>query len=70
MCLAMGILWGGSFAMGLGIVVGLIGIVLIAVNYPLYQKFLAVVADDTVAETRDKIMILNVISLWLYIVKH
>lgn len=41
MCLAMGILWRGSFAMGLGIVVGLIGIVLIAVNYPLYQKFLA-----------------------------
>lgn len=41
MCLAMGILWGGSFAMGLGIVVGLIGIVLIAVNYPLYQKLLA-----------------------------
>lgn len=41
MCLAMGILWGGSFAMGLGIVVGLIGIVLIAVNYPLCQKLLA-----------------------------
>ena len=41
MCLAMGILWGGSFAMGLGIVVDLIGIVLIAVNYPPYQKFLA-----------------------------
>ena len=37
MCLAMGILWGGSFALGLGIVVGLIGFVLLAVYYPLYQ---------------------------------
>ena len=41
MCLAMGILLVGSFAMGLGIVAGFISIVLIAVNYPLYQKFLA-----------------------------
>lgn len=41
MCLAMGIIWSGSAAMAIGIIIGLIGIAAIAVNYPLYLKFLA-----------------------------
>lgn len=41
MCLAMGVLWSGPAAMAVGVVIGLIGIAAIAVNYPLYLKFLA-----------------------------
>ncbi len=41
MCLAMNVIGSGPVAMGVGIAVGLLGIAAIAVNYPLYLKFLA-----------------------------
>lgn len=42
MCLAMQVIGDGSTAMMvLGIVIGLLGIVGVSVNYPLYKKFLA-----------------------------
>ena len=42
MCLCMGQIGGGlAFAMPLGVVVGVVGIAVVAVNYPLYQKLLA-----------------------------
>lgn len=41
MCLAMKVIGAGlSFAMPLGIGVGLVGIALVSVNYPIYQKIL------------------------------
>lgn len=42
MCLAMGVIGTGlSFAMPLGVAVGLVGIAMVSVNYPIYQKLLA-----------------------------
>ena len=38
MCLAMGVIGSGTIGMVIGIVVGLIGIVGCAVNYPIYKK--------------------------------
>lgn len=41
MCLAMKVIGAGlSFAMPLGIGVGILGIALVSVNYPIYQKIL------------------------------
>ena len=40
MCLAMEIIGNTTALMVLGIIVGLIGIVIVAINYPLYQKVL------------------------------
>ena len=41
MCLAMQVIGAGlSFAMPLGIVVGVVGIALVSINYPLYKKIL------------------------------
>lgn len=41
MCLAMQVIGAGlSFAMPLGIVVGVAGIALVSINYPLYKKIL------------------------------
>ena len=41
MCLSMGVIGGGSIpAVGAGIAVGLIGIVGVGVNYPIYRKLL------------------------------
>lgn len=41
MCLAMKVIGSGTFAMILGIVIGIIGIVGCAVNYPIYKKIRA-----------------------------
>ena len=42
MCLAMQVIGANtSFAMPLGIVIGLVGIFMVSVNYPLYKKILA-----------------------------
>lgn len=42
MCLAMGVIGTGlPFAMPLGIVVGLVGIAMVSVNYPIYKNMLA-----------------------------
>lgn len=41
MCLAMNVIGGGTTLMiTLGIIIGLIGIVIVSVNYPLYSIFL------------------------------
>ena len=40
MCLAMQVIGNGALMMALGIVVGIIGIVGCAVNYPVYKKIL------------------------------
>ena len=41
MCLAMGVIGGGTVAMMvLGIVIGVIGIIGVSVNYPIYNKLL------------------------------
>ena len=41
MCLSMGVIGGGSIpAVGAGIAVGIIGIVGVGVNYPIYRKLL------------------------------
>ena len=41
MCLAMGVIGGGTAAMmALGIVIGIIGLVGVGVNYPIYSKLL------------------------------
>lgn len=42
MCLCMGQIGAGlSFAMPLGVVIGLVGIAMVCVNYPIYKKMLA-----------------------------
>lgn len=42
MCLCMGQIGAGlSFALPLGIVVGVVGIAMVCVNYPIYKKLLA-----------------------------
>ena len=42
MCLAMQVIGNGTAAMmGLGIVVGLVGILGVSINYPMYRKLLA-----------------------------
>lgn len=41
MCLAMKIIGGTTALMVLGIVIGLVGIAMVAVNYPIYQKMLS-----------------------------
>lgn len=42
MCLSMGVIGNGTNLMfGLGVVVGIIGIIGICINYPLYKKLLA-----------------------------
>lgn len=41
MCFAMGVLGSGTVAMAGGIVVGLLGIAMVSVNYPLYKRNLA-----------------------------
>lgn len=41
MCLAMGVLASGTAAMAGGIVIGLLGIAMVSVNYPLYKRNLA-----------------------------
>ena len=40
MCLSMGVLGGGSVMMTAGIVVGVIGLIGVGVNYPIYRKLL------------------------------
>ncbi len=41
MCFAMGVLGdGGTVSMIVGVIVGLVGITLACVNYPIYKKFL------------------------------
>ncbi|MCR5290805.1 MAG: hypothetical protein K6E51_12505 [Treponema sp.] len=40
MCFAMGVLGSGVVAMVFGIILGIVGIVICAVNYPLYKKLL------------------------------
>ncbi|MCD7770871.1 MAG: dihydropteridine reductase [Oscillospiraceae bacterium] len=41
MCLAMGVIGGGTVAMMvLGIVIGVIGIIGVSVNYPIYRKLI------------------------------
>ena len=40
MCLAMQIIGSGAIMMALGIIIGIIGIVGCAVNYPIYKKIL------------------------------
>ena len=40
MCLAMQVIGSGNIMMALGIVIGIIGIVGCAVNYPIYKKIL------------------------------
>ena len=39
MCLAMGVLGGGSYILA-GVVIGLLGFIGMGVNYPLYRRFL------------------------------
>lgn len=42
MCLAMGVIGAAlPFAMPLGIVIGLVGITMVSVNYPIYKNMLA-----------------------------
>lgn len=42
MCLAMGVIGTGlPFALPLGVAVGLVGMAMVAVNYPIYKKMLA-----------------------------
>lgn len=41
MCFAMGVLGSGIATMVFGIIIGLLGIVMISVNYPLYKRNLA-----------------------------
>lgn len=41
MCLSMGVLASGTAAMVGGIVIGLLGIAMVSVNYPLYKRNLA-----------------------------
>lgn len=41
MCFAMGVLGSGTAAMVGGVVVGLLGMAIMGVNYPLYRKLLA-----------------------------
>lgn len=40
MCLSMNVIGNGSFMMILGIVIGIIGIIGISVNYPIYKRLL------------------------------
>ena len=40
MCFAMQIIGGGTFGMVIGIIVGIIGMIGCAVNYPIYKKIL------------------------------
>ena len=40
MCLSMGVLGGGSIMMTAGIVVGVIGLIGVGVNYPIYRRLL------------------------------
>ena len=40
MCLSMGVLGGGSVMLTAGIVVGVIGLIGVGVNYPIYRKLL------------------------------
>lgn len=40
MCLSMKVIGNGSFMMILGIVIGIIGIIGISVNYPIYKRLL------------------------------
>ena len=42
MCLSMGVIGGGGALMtGVGVVVGIVGLVLAGVNYPIYHRMLA-----------------------------
>lgn len=42
MCLSMGVIGGGGALMtGVGVVVGIVGLVLAGVNYPIYRRMLA-----------------------------
>ena len=40
MCLAMEVIGGGTLTMAIGVVIGIIGIVMVGVNYPIYTKVL------------------------------
>ncbi|MCD8108462.1 MAG: dihydropteridine reductase [Oscillospiraceae bacterium] len=40
MCLAMGVIGSGTAMMVLGIIVGVVGIIGVGVNYPIYKKLL------------------------------
>lgn len=51
MCLSMKVVGNGSFPMlVLGIVIGLIGIVMISINYPLYSKILRIRKEKYASE--------------------
>lgn len=41
MCLSMGVIGSGKAAFVIGIIVGIIGFVGVAINYPIYKKLLA-----------------------------
>lgn len=41
MCLAMKVIGSGTAMMVLGIIIGIVGIILISINYPIYKKMLA-----------------------------
>lgn len=41
MCLSMGVIGSGKSALVIGIIVGIIGFVGVAINYPIYKKLLA-----------------------------
>ena len=41
MCLTMEVIWSGIASLILGIIVGILGIVMISINYPLYTKYLS-----------------------------
>lgn len=41
MCLSMGVIGSGKVAFVIGIIVGVIGFVGVAINYPIYKKLLA-----------------------------
>lgn len=40
MCLSMGVLGGGSDMLTVGVVVGVVGLIGVGVNYPIYRKLL------------------------------
>ena len=54
MCLAMGIIGGTVPLTVLGIVVGLVGIAMVSVNYPLYSKILSTRKQNYASEIISK----------------
>ena len=42
MCLAMEVIASGPVMIALGVIIGIIGIVMVSINYPIYNKILKV----------------------------